>query len=163
MKKCLTVLVLFLSFLPCFAQGHEINNSLEESESDFKISLLDEKLLIHQPNSSMFTQYRTPNGKIFSNKEMKAMLLEIPENKSIMKSYNFWRGFQYSLIGTSLASILVCTVYTVADSAPYAEKISTISGLTGILTCCISLPSMNVANLKYVKAVDNYNLSLLRK
>ena len=98
MKKCLTVLVLFLSFLPCFAQGHEINNSLEESESDFKISLLDEKLLIHQPNSSMFTQYRTPNGKIFSNKEMKAMLLEIPENKSIMKSYNFWRCFQYSLM-----------------------------------------------------------------
>lgn len=93
MKKYLTILVLLFSFLPCFAQGHEINNSPEESESDFKISLLDEKLLIHQPNSSMLTQYQTPNGKIFSNKEMKAMLLEVPENKSIMKSYNFGDAF----------------------------------------------------------------------
>ena len=73
MKKCLTILIVLLSFLPCFAQEYEIDSTLEQSESNFKISLLDEKLLIHQPHSGMFTKFQNPSGKIFSSKE--ALLL----------------------------------------------------------------------------------------
>ncbi|MFC2330815.1 MAG: hypothetical protein ACFNKL_07110 [Treponema sp.] len=163
MKKCLTILIVLLSFLPCFAQEYEIDSTLEQSESNFKISLLDEKLLIHQPHSGMFTKFQNPSGKIFSSKEVKAMLLEVSENKPIMKSYNIWKGLQYSLIGTSIASLAVCTVYTIANSAPYADDIAYISALTGILSFYIALPVVTTANLRYLEAVDNYNLNLLKK
>ena len=163
MKKCVLVLFsLFFLSVSVFAQSEvrSVQNNSEHTE--FKASVLDENLLVHSPCFLNITQYENPSGKKFSNKEVNFMLDEVPENKAIMKSYRFWLGMTYTLAGLCAAGLTTGVVYSFNENAPYANEIYASSMYTAICACAGALLTSSISSSKYLKAVDNYNLSILK-
>ena len=156
MKKCVLVLFsLFFLSVNVFAQSEvrSVQNNSENTE--FKASVLDENLLVHSPCFLNIAQYENPSGKKFSYKEVLA-------NNAIMKSYRFWLGMTYTLAGLCAAGLTTGVVYSFNENAPYANEIYASSMYTAICACAGALLTSSISSSKYLKAVDNYNLSILK-
>ena len=164
MKKYYVVFpLLFLIAALGSTENVEVQKEAQDTPPDNKIAAFDGSLLIHKPKSFWLLQYQNPQGKTFSNKEVKAMLMEIPENKTVLKSYNIWKGSAYTLLGVCLGALTVNTVYAISDySFPHAQEVDTIASITIILSGLYAINASFIANIRYLEAVDNYNLHILK-
>ena len=88
MKKYYVVFpLLFLIAALGSTENVEVQKEAQDTPPDNKIAAFDGSLLIHKPKSFWLLQYQNPQGKTFSNKEVKAMLMEIPENSFKILQY----------------------------------------------------------------------------
>lgn len=165
LKKILFILVAML-VSSVFAQ-ETISADFAEKESVNKtetaISFLDEKLLVHSSGFMNLTQFETQNGTRISYKDLNLRLDSVPENASAMKSYRFWRGTGFALLGVCVASLAATTFFVCSDSIPDANTYATISSCATLASFLCGSLAGNASTASYLRAVDNYNMTLLEK
>lgn len=142
-----------------FAQP--VNERTPSLPADFDFSFLNEQFIFTVPNSWSRFEYQNKAGDFFTNKQVKNMVLGIPENEKLVKQYNGFMAATYTLLGIFLAGATVDMIYEFNETLPAREKVQTICKATCLMsTCCIVLTGQS-ARLKLRRAVDNYNYSLM--
>ncbi|MDE5899663.1 MAG: hypothetical protein K2H09_10455 [Treponemataceae bacterium] len=98
----------------------------------------------------------------YSAKEANAMLLSVPDNGQLMRRYRIWRGTAWTFAGILLACVATDVVYMCGDGLPQEAAVMTAASATGVCSLLCALLSGCISTSQYLKAVDNYNESLLR-
>lgn len=163
-KKIFLILAAML-LSAAFAQETVSENSTGKTEngSELNISFLDEKLLVHSAGFMNLTQFENQNGTKISYKDLNLRLDSLPENESVMKSFRFWRGTSFALIGVCVASLAATTYFVCSDSVPNSGTYATISSCATLASYICGVLAGNASTASYLKAVDNYNISLLER
>lgn len=90
------------------------------------------------------------------------MLLSVPDNGQLMRCHRIWRGTAWTFAGILLACVATDVVYMCADGLPQKVAVMTAASATGVCSFLCALLSGYISTSQYLKAVDNYNESLLR-
>jgi len=158
-KSVLFIIVMFVAAGCVFAQP--VNEDSPSLSADFDFSFLNEQFIVSVPNSWSKFEYQNKAGDFFTNKQVKNMVLGIPENEKLVKQYNGFMAATYTLLGIFFAGATVDMIYEFNETLPAREKVQTICKATCLMsTCCIVLTGQS-ARLKLRRAVDNYNYSLM--
>ncbi len=160
-KLSIMIALLVLGSLQVFAEGVPAENPGEKY--DLNIPFLNENFLLRVPYIFSSIGYETPGGKKVSYKDVNLRLEEIEENQDIMKAYKIWRGTSIGFASLAVAGLATATVFGCIEKTPYTDDIM-IAGYGTLLSgLVLSSFTGKVAELKYNRAVDNYNLSLFKK
>ena len=161
------IFYIFLSvfcILPIFSQEKlDATDLNSESESEFSISVLDERFLINVPEIFSDASYQNPAGQKFKHKEVTQMLLTVPENEKIIGQYRGWSAMTFALLGVFCAGIATHAVYTINDDLPNADMVKEIAVYTSAVSLPFAFFTSSIAGQKYKVAVDNYNLDVIRQ
>ena len=137
------------------------NEASEDLPSDLDFSFLDTKFLINVPNSWSKYDYQNRAGDFFTNKQVKAMVLGLPENEKLMKQYNGFLAATYAFAGLFVASYAVQIAYNFNDNLPNRQTVSNITSYVSLMTFCGGLLTGNAADARMRRAVDNYNYAII--
>lgn len=157
-KSVLFIIVIFVAVGCVFAQP--VNEDSPSLSADFDFSFLNEQFIVSVPNSWSKFEYQNKAGDFFTNKQVKNMVLGIPENEKLVKQYNGFMAATYTLLGVFLVGATVDYIYEFNKNLPAREKVQTISQQTCLMTLCLSVLTGQAGRVKLRRAVDNYNYSL---
>lgn len=160
MKKSILVLIVMLA-----AAGRVFAQPVYEESpflpADFDFSFLNEQFIVSVPNSWSKFEYQNKAGDFFTNKQVKNMVLGIPENEKLVKQYNGFMAATYTLLGVFLVGATVDYIYEFNETLPARNKIQTISQATCLMSFCGIVLTGQAGRVKLRRAVDNYNYSLM--
>ena len=163
MKKVLLISLLVSVFvLQTYADDSILENVENKSSSKSDFSVISSDFLVHTPLLLNYIQYENLEGKRISYKNVNLKLQSVPENQVLLKEHKIWKGITYALLGICTAGSIAITV--VGDQkGPVYEAISEASFIASTISLSSALLTSGVSASKYLKAVDNYNVSLLQK
>ena len=160
MKKMFIIFLLLLSTgFSLFAQTSLFSE--ESSLTDIDFSYLDKNLLMTVPNYFSKYEYQNRAGDFYSNKQVKDLILGVQENEKLMKQYNGFMAATYSLLGIFIACVTVDLVYSFNERLPYRDEINNITNYVSLMSFCGGVITCSAGKLKFKRAVDNYNYSIL--
>ena len=165
MKKMILIAMLMCAAVSgLFAQNNidfsNTENPVNE-KYDFDFSYLDTKLLFSVTNIFSRFEYQNKVGDFFTNKQVKNMVLGIPENEKLIKQYNGFMAATYTLLGIFVASCVVDVVYTENKNLPNRGTVLMWDQFSILMSYCGIVLTGNAARVRMHRAVDNYNYSLL--
>lgn len=119
----------------------------------------DGQLIVHSDKFS-FVNYSLEDGTRLSQKELTALVSQIPENEVLLKNAKGWRIAGYTLIGVAVVALGTNLVYTFADGLPAADTVRPVAGYATIGTSVLSLLALDLGSWNQMRAVDNYNIRI---
>ena len=161
MKKFFLITMLLVSTAFCLFAQESLSDE-KASSINLQFLNLDENFLLTVPDYFSKYEYQNRAGDLFSHKDVKEMLLGVPENEKLMKQYNGFMVATYSLLGVFLASAAVDMVYTFNENLPYRNTVNNITNYVSLMSFCGVVITGSAGKLKFKRAVDNYNYSLLQ-
>lgn len=161
-KVLLIILVMSVFVLQTYANGSILENTENKASLEADFSVINSDFLVHTPLLFNYIQYENLEGKRISYKNVNLKLQSVPENQVLLKEHKIWKGITYALLGICTAGSIAITV--VGDQkGPAYETISEVSFVASTISLSCALLTSGFSASKYLKAVDNYNASLLRK
>ena len=94
-------------------------------------------------------------------KNLKLLLDSIPENKKLRKQETFWNVMDYVCLGLAASGIVTYSICAFNPEMQNKETFQNISITTTVISLFGAIFSGNMATSKRLKAVDNYNISVM--
>lgn len=158
MKKYLFIFITLFFTQGLFSQNNDIfqvQKSAEELKADLS------KVIIHQNGFMNLINYETIEGEKIPEKNLKLLLDSIPENKKLRNQETFWNVMDYVCLGLAASGIVTYSICAFNPEMQNKETYQNISITTTVISLFGAIFSGNMATSKRLKAVDNYNISVM--
>lgn len=158
MKKYLFIFITLFFTQGLFSQNNDIfqvQKSAEELKADLS------KVIIHQNGFMNLINYETIEGEKIPEKNLKLLLDSIPENKKLRNQETFWNVMNYVCLGLTASGIVTYSICAFNPEMQNKETFQNISITTTVISLFGAIFSGNMATSKRLKAVDNYNISVM--
>lgn len=158
MKKGILLFLTLFFVQGLFAQNNDIFQTKEypqNLEIDFS------KIIIHQNGFMNLINYETIEGEKIPEKNLKLLLNSIPENQKLRNQETFWNVMDYICLGLAASGIVAYSISAFNPEMQNRETIQNISISTTVISLFGAIFSGNMATSKRLKAVDNYNISVM--
>jgi hypothetical protein len=145
----------FVGTLGVYAQTYPVSGS--ETRESPKIIL--ERDWYNFNSGILWNQYRYVDGTLLKYRNVRSIIGEIPENKTVLREERGWLITNTVTWVLCLGSALTWAVYSNHDE-PYADTVRLISGYSTLGTLAVTAFANERWKYTMRKAITNYNLAV---